>query len=277
MSGGGREGSEGGGGRGGSEGGGGRVVSDGGADGGQSERQRSGGRLYLVPTPVGNLADMTYRAVRILQEVDLVACEDTRTSGVLLSHYGIASRKTSFHIHNEHKKAEHLVEQMLDGLQVALVTDAGTPGISDPGFLLVRAAVEAGVPVECLPGATAFVPALAASGLPCDRFVFEGFLPPKKGRRTRLDELATQSRTLVLYESPHRVVRTLRDLAEALGPDRRACVARELSKQFEEYLRGTLQELHDQLAARTKVKGEIVLVVEGAGKPARESKSETSR
>lgn len=236
-----------------------------------------GGRLYLIPTPVGNLGDMTYRSVQILQEVDLIACEDTRTSGVLLSHYGISSWKTSFHIHNEHNKAERLAEQMLDGLRVALVTDAGTPGISDPGYLLVRAAIDAGIPVECLPGATAFVPALAASGLPCDRFVFEGFLPAKKGRRTRLDQLASESRTLILYESPHRIIRTLRDLAGTLGGDRRACVARELTKQFEEYLRGTLQELHDDLAARTKVKGEIVLIVEGAGRSTSESKSETSR
>jgi 16S rRNA (cytidine1402-2'-O)-methyltransferase len=209
---------------------------------------------------------MTYRAVRILQEVDLIACEDTRTSGVLLNHYGITTRKTSFHIHNEHGKASRLTEQMLDGLQLALVTDAGTPGISDPGFLLVRAAVEAGVPVECLPGATAFVPALAASGLPCDRFVFEGFLPPKKGRRTRLDALAAETRTVVLYESPHRIIRTMRDLAESFGADRPACVARELTKTFEEYIRGTLQEIHDDLAARTKVKGEIVVIVGGAGR-----------
>lgn len=231
-----------------------------------SERIDSGGRLYLIPTPVGNLGDMTYRAVKILQDVDLIACEDTRTSGVLLNHYGITTRKTSFHLHNEHGKSERLADQMVDGLKLALVTDAGTPGISDPGFLLVRAAVKAGVPVECLPGATAFVPALAASGLPSDRFVFEGFLPPKKGRRTRLDLLATEARTMVLYESPHRIVRTLRDLAEALGGDRPACVARELSKQFEEYLRGTLQEIHDELAARSKVKGEIVLLVGGAGR-----------
>lgn len=228
--------------------------------------ERTGGRLYLIPTPVGNLGDMTYRAVRILQEVDLIACEDTRTSGVLLNHYGITTRKTSFHIHNEHGKASRLTEQMLDGLQLALVTDAGTPGISDPGFLLVRAAVEAGVPVECLPGATAFVPALAASGLPCDRFVFEGFLPPKKGRRTRLDALAAETRTVVLYESPHRIIRTMRDLAESFGADRPACVARELTKTFEEYIRGTLQEIHDDLAARTKVKGEIVVIVGGAGR-----------
>ena len=228
--------------------------------------ERTGGRLYLIPTPVGNLGDMTYRGVRILQEVDLVACEDTRTSGVLLNHYGITTKKTSFHIHNEHGKAERLAEQMRDGLQLALVTDAGTPGISDPGFLLVRAAVEAGIPVECLPGATAFVPALAASGLPCDRFVFEGFLPPKKGRRTRLDALAAETRTVVLYESPHRIIRTMRDLVESFGGDRPACVARELSKAFEEYVRGSLQEIYDDLAARTKVKGEIVVIVGGAGR-----------
>ncbi|MBO6575731.1 MAG: 16S rRNA (cytidine(1402)-2'-O)-methyltransferase [Rhodothermales bacterium] len=222
------------------------------------------GQLVLVPTPVGNLGDMTFRAVEALRAADLIACEDTRTTGVLTSHYGIDTPRTSFHIHNEHAKTPRLVEQMNDGLRLALVTDAGTPGISDPGFLLVRAAAAAGIRVECLPGPTAFVPALAASGLPCDRFVFEGFLPPKKGRKTRLEELAADPRTVVLYESPHRIVRTMRDLATHFGADRPACVAREISKQFEEYLRGTLSELHSLLSERTKVKGELVVVVGGS-------------
>jgi 16S rRNA (cytidine1402-2'-O)-methyltransferase len=221
------------------------------------------GRLYLVPTPIGNLGDITFRAVEILKSVDLIACEDTRTSGVLFARYGIETSKTSFHIHNEHGKAARLAGQMATGLRLALVTDAGTPGISDPGYLLVRAAVDAGVPVECLAGASALVVALAASGLPSDRFVFEGFLPVKKGRRTRLDALVKEARTILLYESPHRLPRTLRDLGETLGPDTQACVARELSKKFEEYARGTLAELLEDFKSRPKVKGEIVLVIAG--------------
>lgn len=222
--------------------------------------------LYLVPTPVGNLEDVTLRALRILKEVDVVACEDTRTSGFLLAHYGIETPRTSFHAHNEHAKTPHLVARMEAGEAVALVTDAGSPGISDPGFLLVRAALEAGLRVEALPGATAFVPALTASGLPSDRFVFEGFLPQKKGRQTRLKALADESRTIVLYESPHRLGKALAELATYLDGDRPAAVARELSKKFEEVRRGTLAELAAHYAADGSARGEIVIVVGGKTK-----------
>ena len=220
--------------------------------------------LVLVPTPVGNLEDITMRALRVLREAAVVACEDTRTTGVLLNHYGIATPRTSFHVHNEHAKAEQLVARMLAGETVALCSDAGTPGISDPGFLLVRAAVEAGVRVEALPGPTAFVPALVASGLPCDRFVYEGFLPHKKGRQTRLKAIAAEPRTVVLYESPHRLVRLLGELVEHCGADRPASVAREISKAFEENRRGTLAELAAHYGAQAKVRGEIAVVVGGA-------------
>lgn len=219
--------------------------------------------LYLVPTPIGNLEDVTLRALRVLKEADVVACEDTRTSGFLLGHYGIETPRTSFHAHNEHAKTPHLVARMQAGETVALVTDAGSPGISDPGFLLVRAALDAGVTVEALPGATAFVPALTASGLPSDRFVFEGFLPQKKGRQTRLKGLADEPRTIVLYESPHRLGKALAELAEHLGPERPAVVARELTKKFEELRRGTLADLAAHYADGAKVRGEIVLVVGG--------------
>ncbi|HYE94592.1 MAG TPA: 16S rRNA (cytidine(1402)-2'-O)-methyltransferase [Rubricoccaceae bacterium] len=220
--------------------------------------------LYLVPTPIGNLEDVTLRALRVLKEADLIACEDTRTSGFLLAHYGIETPRTSFHTHNEHGKARHLVEQMQAGRVIALVTDAGTPGISDPGFLLVREALAAGLRVEALPGATAFVPALVASGLPTDRFVFEGFLPQKKGRQTRLKALAEEPRTVVLYESPHRLGRLLGELSEHLGPERPAAVARELTKKFEEVRRGTLAELAAHYAEADRVRGEVVVVVGGA-------------
>ena len=225
--------------------------------------------LVLVSTPVGNLEDVTMRALRVLREASVVACEDTRTTGVLLAHYGIETPRTSFHIHNEHAKAAHLVGRMLAGETVALCSDAGTPGISDPGFLLVRAAVEAGVRVEALPGPTAFVPALVASGLPCDRFVYEGFLPHKKGRQTRLTAIAAEPRTTVLYESPHRLVRLLGELAEHCGPDRPASVGREISKAFEEHRRGTLAELGAHYGAQEKVRGEIAVVVGGAPEPTR--------
>ena len=221
--------------------------------------------LYLVPTPIGNLEDLTFRALRVLKEADLVACEDTRTTGVLCQHYGITTPRTSFHAHNEHGKARHLVERMQAGETIALVSDAGTPGISDPGYLLVREALEAGVDVIPLPGATAFVPALVASGLPSDRFVYEGFLPQKKGRKTRLDALAGEPRTVVLYESPHRLVRLLGELEERLGPEHPAAVGRELTKKFEEVRRGPLAELRAWYAAQPKVRGEIVVVVGGAG------------
>ncbi|CAN5491363.1 16S rRNA (cytidine(1402)-2'-O)-methyltransferase [soil metagenome] len=219
--------------------------------------------LSVVPTPIGNLEDMTLRALRVLGEADLVACEDTRTTGFLLSHFEIETPRTSFHAHNEHAKVAHLVKQMSDGAHIALVSDAGTPGISDPGFLLVRAAIEAGIKVEVLPGATAFVPALVSSGLPTDRFVYEGFLPHKKGRKTRLEGLAGESRTMVIYESPHRIGRLINELASVLGEDRPATVCRELTKKFEEVARGTLAELRAWHAAQSKIRGEIVLVVAG--------------
>jgi 16S rRNA (cytidine1402-2'-O)-methyltransferase len=220
--------------------------------------------LYLVPTPIGNLDDMTFRAVRVLKEVDLIAAEDTRTSGVLLKHYAIETPTVSYHDHNERKRAPQLVTRMQAGQQVALVTDAGSPGLSDPGFYLVRAAVQAGVEVQALPGATALVPALTASALPTDRFVFEGFLPRKKGRRTRLAEVAAEPRTVVIYESPYRVVRTLADLMDVCGPERRVAAAREISKRFEEIRRGTLQDVHSYFAAQNNVRGEFVLVLDGA-------------
>lgn len=220
--------------------------------------------LTLVPTPIGNLDDITLRAQKVLAEVDGVVAEDTRVTGRLLQHLGIQRPLAPFHAHNEHRMVEQLVARMGAGERFALVSDAGTPGISDPGFLLVRAAVQAGLSVECLPGATAFVPALVNSALPCDRFVFEGFLPVKKGRRTRLEELRTETRTIVFYESPHRIPRTLRDLGEVFGTDRRASASREISKLHEETVRGTLAELAAHFD-RTEPRGEFVLVVAGAG------------
>ena len=219
--------------------------------------------LYLVPTPIGNLEDITLRALRVLREVDLIACEDTRTSGVLLSHYDIATPRTAYHAHNEARKTPHLVGRMQDGERIALVTDAGTPGISDPGFLLARACLDAGIEVEALPGPTAFVPALVASGLPAHRFAFEGFLPAKKGRATRLRELADEPRTMIFYESPHRLVKTLTQLAEAFGPHRRASVARELTKLHAEQVGGTLDEVRAAFADRPRVRGECVILVAG--------------
>lgn len=219
--------------------------------------------LTLVPTPIGNLEDITLRAQRVLAEVDGVIAEDTRVTGRLLQHIGVARPLIPFHTHNEHRMVEQLVHRMGGGERFALVSDAGTPAISDPGFLLVRAALEAGLTVECLPGPTAFVPALVNSGLPCDRFVFEGFLPVKKGRRTRLEQLRTEPRTLVFYESPHRIARTLQDLAATFGATRRASISRELSKLHEETLRGTLATLTAHFTA-TEPRGEFVLVVEGA-------------
>jgi len=218
--------------------------------------------LTLVPTPIGNLDDITLRAQKVLAEVDAIVAEDTRVSGRLMQHLGITRPFISFHTHNEHRMVDQLVQRMRSGERFALVSDAGTPGISDPGFLLVRAAIENDITVECLPGATAFVPALVNSGLPCDRFVFEGFLPVKKGRRTRLEELRSVTRTIVFYESPHRVLRSLKDLAEVLGSDRRASVSRELSKLHEETVRGTLEELSAHFTAK-EPRGEFVIVVEG--------------
>ncbi|PSL50166.1 16S rRNA (cytidine1402-2'-O)-methyltransferase [Chitinophaga niastensis] len=219
-------------------------------------------KLYLVPSPIGNLADITYRAVKVLEEADLILAEDTRTSSVLLRHYQINKPVTPYHQHNEHKIVQHLLSQLQGGKTMAMLTDAGTPGISDPGFLLVRECNRAGVPVECLPGATAFVPALVNSGIPMNRFAFEGFPPLKKGRHTLFTQLATEERTIVFYESPMRLVKTLADLIQYFGPERPCSVSRELTKMFEENKRGTLQEVHDHFAAKP-VKGEIVLVVQG--------------
>jgi 16S rRNA (cytidine1402-2'-O)-methyltransferase len=219
-------------------------------------------KLFLIPSPIGNLADITYRAVKVLETVELVLAEDTRTSGVLLKHYGITRPVTPYHQHNEHKVLQHLVQQLQAGKQMALLTDAGTPGVSDPGFLLVRECIRAGVPVECLPGATAFVPALVNSGIPMNRFAFEGFLPPKKGRHTLLTRLAEEDRTMIFYESPHRLVKTLEDFMAYFGAERQCCVSRELTKMFEENKRGSLQEVRDYYAEKG-VKGEIVIIVEG--------------
>ena len=223
----------------------------------------SNASLVLVPTPIGNLDDITIRAQKVLAAVDAVIAEDTRVSGRLLQHLGIVRPLISFHTHNEHRMVEQLVRRMADGEHFALVSDAGTPAISDPGFLLVRAALAANISVECLPGPTAFVPALVNSGLPCDRFIFEGFLPVKKGRRTRLEELCNEPRTLVFYESPHRVVKTLTELAEVCGGERQASASRELSKLHEETVRGTLAQLVLHFTAK-EPRGEFVLVVAGA-------------
>lgn len=220
-------------------------------------------KLYLVPTPIGNLGDMTLRAIEVLKEVDLVLAEDTRKSGILLKHFQISKPVQSHHKFNEHRSIESLVQKLIAGFSMALVSDAGTPGISDPGFLLVRACLEHGISVETLPGPTAFVPALVNSGLPCDKFVFEGFLPQKKGRQKRLTELALESRTMVFYESPYRLVKTLSQMAEHFGQDRIASVSRELSKVHEETRRGRLQELARHFS-EAKVKGEIVIVVGGS-------------
>lgn len=221
------------------------------------------GKLYLVPTPIGNLEDITLRARRVLGEVDAVLAEDTRVTGQLLAHLGIDRPLRSFHAHNEHQALATVIDRLQTGAVLALVSDAGTPGISDPGFLLVRGCLEAGIPVETLPGPTAFVPALVNSGLPCDRFVFEGFLPVKKGRRTRIAALAAEPRTIVLFESPHRIARTLRDLAAAFGAGRAASVSRELSKLHEETRRGTLAALAEHFEAVTP-RGEMVVCVAGA-------------
>ncbi|MDB5275362.1 MAG: rsmI [Ferruginibacter sp.] len=218
--------------------------------------------LYIVPTPIGNLADITFRAIEVLKSVDLILAEDTRTSSVLLQHYQIHKPLTPYHQHNEHKIIHHLAEQLQAGKTMALLTDAGTPGISDPAFLLVRECVKQDIKVECLPGATAFVPALVNSGLPITSFCFEGFLPLKKGRQTFLKKMALEERTMVFYESPMRLVKTLHDFIEYFGADRVCCVSRELTKKFEENKRGTLQEVHDHFNSKP-VKGEIVIVVQG--------------
>jgi 16S rRNA (cytidine1402-2'-O)-methyltransferase len=218
--------------------------------------------LYLVPSPIGNLADITFRAIEILKKVDLILAEDTRTSSVLLRNYNIEKPLTPYHQHNEHKVLQHLVEQMSSGKTMALLTDAGTPGISDPAFLLTRECIKNDIKVECLPGATAFVPALVNSGLPINRFVFEGFLPQKKGRQTLFKKLVTEDRTMVFYESPMRLVKTLEDCIAYFGAERQCCVCRELTKVFEENKRGSLWEVCEHFKQKT-VKGEIVIVVQG--------------
>ncbi len=218
--------------------------------------------LYLVPTPIGNLADITYRAVEILKQVDIVLAEDTRTSGILLKKYDIHTKLRSFHIHNEHKVVSSIIRQLLAGTVVALISDAGTPGISDPGYLLVREALKNKISIEALPGPTAFVPALIKSGMPTNQFVFEGFLPPKKGRQSRIAALELEERTIILYESPHRLLKTLGQLAEVFGSARQISVSRELTKIHEETINGTIDEVGQYFANRG-VKGEIVLVIAG--------------
>ncbi len=221
-------------------------------------------KLFVVPTPVGNLEDMTYRAVRILGEADFLLTEDTRVTGRLLQRYGISVKMIAHHQHNEHRSLPALMDKLKGGITLALASDAGMPGISDPGFLLIRECIREGIEVECLPGPTAFVPALVASGLPCERFCFEGFLPVKKGRKSRLDSLTEENRTMVFYESPHRLIKTLSAFAESFGGDRQACVSREISKMHEEHVRGSLDELIGVFSARSTIKGEITLVVSGA-------------
>lgn len=220
------------------------------------------GILYIVPTPVGNLEDMTFRAIKVLKEADLILAEDTRTSSVLLQHFDIKGKLMSHHKFNEHQTAEMIRSRILNGETVALVSDAGTPGISDPGFLLARTCAEEGIEVCTLPGATACIPAIVSSGLPCDRFCFEGFLPQKKGRKTMLEKLSTETRTMIFYESPRRLVKTLEQLSEVFGPERRCSVAREISKLHEQHVRGTLTEVLAHFSS-TEPKGEIVLVVAG--------------
>jgi 16S rRNA (cytidine1402-2'-O)-methyltransferase len=223
------------------------------------------GTLYIVPTPVGNMEDMTLRAIRVLKEVDLVLAEDTRTSGILLKHFDIHNHLLSHHKFNEHGTSAGIVERLKAGQNIALISDAGTPGISDPGFFLAREAIKAGITVETLPGATACIPALVSSGLPCDRFCFEGFLPQKKGRKTLLTALSEETRTMIFYESPYRLVKTLHQLAEYMGPERRVSVAREISKVHEEHVNGTLEEVIAHFEA-SEPKGEIVIVMEGKSK-----------
>lgn len=222
------------------------------------------GKLYLVPTPIGNLDDMTFRAVKVLQEADIILAEDTRNSGKLLKHFDIATPMQSHHMHNEHKTVDHWVKRIQAGETLALISDAGTPAISDPGFLLTRACVEHGIEVDCLPGATAFVPALVNSGLPNDRFIFEGFLPEKKGRQTRYLQLAEETRTMILYVSPHKLVKTLGEFVQYFGPDRPVSISREITKLHEETIRGTAEEVLKHYETKPP-KGEIVAVV--AGKP----------
>ncbi|MFK7049209.1 MULTISPECIES: 16S rRNA (cytidine(1402)-2'-O)-methyltransferase [Flavobacterium] len=222
-------------------------------------------KLYIVPTPIGNLEDMTFRAIRILKEVDCILAEDTRTSGKLLKHFEIATHMQSHHMHNEHKTVDLIIQRLQTGQNIALISDAGTPAISDPGFLLTRACIENGIEVECLPGATAFVPALVNSGLPNDKFVFEGFLPDKKGRQTRFLQLAEETRTIILYVSPHKLIKTLGEFVQYFGSDRLVSVSRELSKLHEETVRGTAEEVLKHFEAKPP-KGEIVICLAGKAK-----------
>ena len=230
------------------------------------------GILYVVPTPVGNLDDMTFRAINVLREADLILAEDTRTTGKLTAHFDIATPKQAFHMHNEHKVVERYVKGLQQGQTIALVSDAGTPGISDPGFLLIRAAAAAGIEIITLPGATAFVPALVSSGLPCDTFYFEGFLPPKKGRQSKLLQIAESPSTVILYESPHKIIKTLGQIVEFCGSDRPVALSREISKKYEETLRGSAGEVLTQVEQRGGVKGEIVLIIGGKTKQERKEK-----
>jgi 16S rRNA (cytidine1402-2'-O)-methyltransferase len=220
------------------------------------------GKLYLIPTPVGNLKDITLRALELLRSCDIILAEDTRNSGILLKHFEIDKPMQSYHAHNEHEKYQDVLRQLEAGKQMCLVTDAGTPGISDPGFLVVRACLKAGITVECLPGATAFVPALVKSGLPCDKFVFEGFLPVKKGRKTRLELLKEESRTMILYESPYKLLTTLKDISNEFGQGRQVSVSREISKIYEETINGTAEEVLQHFMAKTP-KGEFVIIIAG--------------
>ena len=217
-------------------------------------------KLYIVPTPIGNLQDITYRAVNKLSEVDLILAEDTRVSKTLLKHYDITTQMISYHMHNEHRNTKGILEKLKSGTIIAIISDAGTPGISDPGFLLIRACIENKIPIECLPGATAFVPALLQSGIPSDRFLFEGFLPHKKGRKKKLSQLSKENKTIILYESPHRLIKTLEDLCEYFGGETIASLSRELTKIYEETIRGTLSSIKDHYSNK-KPKGEIVIVI----------------
>jgi 16S rRNA (cytidine1402-2'-O)-methyltransferase len=233
-------------------------------------------KLYIVPTPIGNLEDITLRAINVLKAVDVVLAEDTRTSGMLLKHLGISKPMHSYHIHNEHQSITRIIERILKGETMALVSDAGTPAVSDPGFLLVRECIKYGITIECLPGPTAFVPALVNSGLPSDRFTFEGFLPHKKGRQTRMQNLVHEDRTMIFYESPHRLIKALQQFAEYFGGDRQACVSRELTKIYEENVRGTIQEIITYFSEKT-IKGEIVIIVAGKADEKKKSSDESDQ
>ena len=219
-------------------------------------------KLYIVPTPIGNLEDITLRSINVLIDSDLVLCEDTRRSKILMSHYKINTQLKSFHKFNEHKEVDSIVDQIKEGKKISLISDAGTPGISDPGFLIVRSCIESEIEIECLPGATAFVPALINSGIPSDKFVFEGFLPVKKGRKTRLETLSNEERTMIFYESPHKILKTLNDFKLNFGSERKISISRELTKVYEENIRGTVEEVISFFGEK-KIKGEIVIVVEG--------------